>query len=79
MAPTDDNGWERWRGGVDSDVDAHTADISRLWQARNEDLRTIGVLERSMVEVKTKMAIIAFLAAAAGGFLSTIIAGFIHK
>jgi hypothetical protein len=66
MDRDDGNGWERWRGKIDSRLDDAEDSVKSLWNFKESADRRIAVME-------TKMVIFAAIAAALGAMLPGVV------
>jgi hypothetical protein len=76
MAADGGNGLEFWRGRIEATQAQHEEELRKLWSwvaDLEEDMARDGKdTAVSFAEIKTKLAVIAALAAAAGGVLSSV-------
>jgi hypothetical protein len=62
----DGNGWQRWRGQIDSRLDDAEDSVRDLWKFKENADRRIAVME-------TKMVVLAAIAAAIGAMLPGVV------
>ncbi len=78
VAPTGiDGDWWKWRGEIASSVADYEDDVRALWKAREVDREALATVRDSVIELRTKVAMFAALAAAGGAALPGILSWFV--